>query len=192
MKPLPNETEAQYLQRQAEDAKAALSQAAQDLTRVLSQGLDPRGLTKDHPWATMAGAAVAGFAAAALLVPTKEDQALKRLAAIERALSPQGQKPHQGGTHHEDGEDGGAKQFAKGQSGFLGGLGRQVLEAVKPAIMSALTAGITAKAAQPDQPQQGPPPPQYAGGDIPNVDPSQAGAHTRTPDPVATDPSASV
>ncbi len=107
----------------------------------------------------VAGAAVAGFAAAAAFVPSKEDQALRRLAAMERALMP---KPSRASAAHasgDDGEDAGAKDFSKGRSGFMGAIGRQLLETIKPALMSALTAGITAKAATPDNGYEAPQPP---------------------------------
>jgi len=81
------------------------------------------------------------------------------------------------GDGHDGGEDGGATDFSKGRTGFLGAIGRQVLETIKPALMSALTAGITAKAATPDAQYQAPQPPP--------TDPSQAQA-------APTDPSAAI
>ncbi len=130
-----------------------------DFSKSLRDGVDPKAWTKEHPWAMVAGAAVAGFAAAAAFVPSKEDQALRRLLAMERALLP---KPANRATHdngQDAGEDGGAKDFSKGRTGFLGAVGRQVLETIKPALMSALTAGITAKAATPDNAYEAPQPP---------------------------------
>ncbi len=106
----------------------------------------------------VAGAAVAGFAAAATFVPSKEDQALRRLAAMERALLPKPQKASPAAAIKDE-EDAGAKDFSKGRSGFMGAVGRQLLETIKPALMSALTAGITAKAAVPDNEYQAPAPP---------------------------------
>lgn len=107
----------------------------------------------------VAGATVAGFAAAAVFVPSKEDQALRRLAAMERALMPgrPSTRGHREDNGDDSGEDGGAKNYSRGRTGFMGAIGRQVLEAIKPAVMSALTAGITAKAAT-SQGEQAPPP----------------------------------
>lgn len=59
----------------------------QDLKTKLGQGVDPKAWAKEHPWIAIGAAAVAGFAATAALVPSKEEQALKKLAAIERALN---------------------------------------------------------------------------------------------------------
>lgn len=152
-------SESEFLQRQAAEATAAISQVFGEFSKSLRDGVDPKGWTKEHPWAMVAGATVAGFAAAAMFVPSKEDQALRRLAAMERALMPKPASksaPHDG---NDGSEDGGAKDYSKGRSGFMGAIGRQVLEAIKPALLSALTAGITAKAsqpnAQPTQPPQG-------------------------------------
>jgi hypothetical protein len=156
-KPKGPASEAEFLQRQADEARKALSAAFGDLSRSLRDGVDPTAWTKEHPWAMVAGAAVAGFAAAAAFVPSKEDQALRRLAKIEKALMPERSK--RDGQAVDASEDGGAKDFAKGRTGFLGAIGRQVLETIKPALMSALTAGITAKAATPDNPYEAPQPP---------------------------------
>ena len=170
-------SEAEFLQRQAEEAAKAISQVFGEFSRSLRDGVDPKAWTKEHPWAMVAGATVAGFAAAAMFVPSKEEQALRKLIAMEKALMPRGSRR---GTREVDGqdpgEDGGAKDFSKGRTGFLGAIGRQVLETIKPALMSALTAGITAKAATPDNDYQAPQPPP--------TDPSQ----TQTPN----DPSAAI
>lgn len=120
----------------------------------------------------VAGAAVAGFAAAAAFVPSKEEQALRRLAKIEKALMPEHSRAARDGRDHDPGEDGGAKDFSRGRSGFLGAVGRQILETIKPALMSALTAGITAKAATPDNPYEAPQPPPSDPYAAPPPDPS--------------------
>ncbi len=157
-KPSGPSSEAEFLQRQAKEAAKAISAVFGDFSKSLRDGVDPKGWTKEHPWAMVAGAAVAGFAAAAAFVPSKEDQALRRLVAMERALLPKPAKraPHQDGQ--DAGEDGGAKDFSSGRTGFLGAIGRQVLETIKPALMSALTAGITAKAATTDKTYEAPQP----------------------------------
>lgn len=174
-KPAGPASEAEFLQRQADEATKAISQVFGEVSRSLRDGVDPKLWTKEHPWAMVAGATVAGFAAAAMFVPSKEDQALRRLAAMERALMPKPSKrSHDDG--HDAGEDGGAKDYSSGRTGFMGAIGRQVLEAIKPALMSALTAGIAAKAAKaakaatPDNGTQPPPSDPSA----PPTDPSAA------------------
>lgn len=142
-------SESEYLTQQANAAREAMQRTAQELLEKLKTDVDPRQLAKEHPWISLAVAAAGGFTAAVVAVPSKEQQALKRLAEMERAVG-----MHQNGKskkHHEpddDTENAGAKHYAKGHGSFWQGLAMQVLEAVKPAILSALTAGITAKAAK--------------------------------------------
>src|SRR4051812_4191998 len=76
-------TEAQYLIKQQADAKKAISRTIDGLKSDLVQAADPRAWMQVHPWATMAASAVAGFAATAAVVPSKEQQALKRLEKLE-------------------------------------------------------------------------------------------------------------
>src|SRR4051794_28407673 len=87
-KKAPALTEAQFLTNQVNEASAAIGQAFSALKADLSKGLDPKALTDKYPWLTVGAAAVAGFVAASAVVPSKEQQALKRLERIERALHP--------------------------------------------------------------------------------------------------------
>ena len=134
--------------RQAADAKAAIGAVFNDLKRDLGKGVDPRGWMQVAPWTTLAAAAVGGFVAAAAIVPSKEQQTLKRLRKIEEALRPK--------RHVEDAVNGdGVRKVETGQGSFLAGLAGQVLRSVQPVLMSALTAGITAKTVDKDQPTGG-------------------------------------
>jgi len=76
-----------------------------DLKAKLGQGVDPKAWAKEHPWIAVGAAAVAGFAATAALVPSKEEQALKKLAAIERALNVGRERvePNGNGKHEKGG-----------------------------------------------------------------------------------------
>jgi hypothetical protein len=146
-----NETplsEADFLARQAADAKAAIGAVVNDLKRDLAQGADPRAWMQVAPWTTLAAAAVGGFVAAAAVVPSKEQQTLRRLRKIEEALKPK--------RHVEDAVNGdGVRKVESGQGSFLAGLAGQILRSVQPVLMSALTAGITAKTVDKDQPTGG-------------------------------------
>jgi hypothetical protein len=101
------------------------------------------------PWTTLGVAAVAGFAAAALTIPSKEEQTLKRLKKIEEALTPK-PRPVDAAVNGDQ-----VRQVEQGRGSFLSGLAGQVLRAVQPVLMSALTAGITAKTVDKDQPSGG-------------------------------------
>jgi hypothetical protein len=128
-------SEAEFIARQMAEAKAAMRHVVENLKSELAKGVDVRLWTREHPGYAVAGAGVAGFATAAAAVPTKEDQALKRLAALERAVAPP-RKESENGDHHQ-----------APKSGFLSSVGRELVGALKPLLMSALTAGATAAAA---------------------------------------------
>ena len=85
-KPRAPRTELEFLQQQADDARAAVARTFHEIGGGLGRSVDVRAWTGEHPWAAMSSAAVAGFAAVALLVPSKRGRALRRLAEIERAL----------------------------------------------------------------------------------------------------------
>src|SRR6185436_20274073 len=76
-------SESAFLTEQSEKAKAAISGAVDQLKTDLAKAADPRLWTKEYPWASVAAAAVGGFIAASMVVPSKEQQALKRLEKIE-------------------------------------------------------------------------------------------------------------
>lgn len=111
-----------------------------DIKAKLATGMGVSDLMREHPWASAAAAGVAGFAVAAALVPSKTDTALKRLAAIERALNPVPPVPH---GAHVDSE--GKAKVAKPGIGAV--LIREFANVLKPTLMSLVTAGMTAKAA---------------------------------------------
>ena len=160
-------SESEFLTKQAADAKAAIGAVVNDLKRDLAQGVDPRAWMQVAPWTTLAAAAVGGFVAAAAVVPSKEQQTLRRLRKIEEALKPK--------RHVEDDVNGdGVRRVEAGQQSFLAGLAGQVLRSVQPVLMSALTAGITAKTVDKDQPTGGTEPGNVAYG--PNESPASGEA----------------
>jgi hypothetical protein len=136
-------SEAEYLAQQAETAKQALAHAWQEVKVRLGQGVAPAEWAKQYPWITVGAAAVAGFVATAALVPSKEEQALKKLAAIERALNP--------APSRED-ERSSTGNGRKEGSGLVGTLLHEVLNIAKPVLLSMMTAGIGGAAAAPQQP----------------------------------------
>ena len=133
-------SESEYLEQQASAAKAAISGAFADLKTDLAKGVDPRVWIKSHPWITMASAAVAGFAAAATVVPSKEEQALRRLEAIEEAIHG---KKHAG----QAGSNGnGSDETARsGHGGLIGMILHELLAVIKPAIVTLISSHFASK-----------------------------------------------
>lgn len=118
--------------------------ALKDVVARLGQGANPADWAKLYPLATVGASAVAGFVAASLLVPSKEQQALHRLAAIERALNPHPPQPAQ--VHSPTDPSPEAKGY-RAPSGFLTLVAREAIGAIKPVLISMLTA----QAAKPSQ-----------------------------------------
>jgi hypothetical protein len=133
-------TESQVLTREQHDAKAAVSKTVKELKAELLRSADPRAWMLTHPWATLSAAVVAGFAAASVATPTKEDQALHRLAKLEAALNQNGDSSD---NHDDKTRDKKPSSLSK-LSGIL-------FQIAQPILASAI-AGVTAKmTADPDQ-----------------------------------------
>src|SRR5690348_9501934 len=66
-------SESAYLAHQANEAKAAIGAALDDLKKSLANGVNPVGWAKQYPWIAVGAGAVAGFVATSLLVPSKEE-----------------------------------------------------------------------------------------------------------------------
>lgn len=141
-------SEAEYLAQQAETARLALAHAWEQVKVRLGQGVAPSEWAKEYPWITVGAAAVAGFVATAALVPSKEEQALKKLAAIERALNP-------APPREEEHSNGNSKKTG---SGLMGTILHEVLNIAKPVLLSMMSAGVGgavgAQQQQPDDSQQ--------------------------------------
>jgi hypothetical protein len=67
-------TETEFLAKQAQDAKLAMTAAWQDAKRALASGVDVRLWTKQYPWLATGTALAAGVAAGYLLTPRDKDE----------------------------------------------------------------------------------------------------------------------
>jgi len=135
--------EAEFLRQEADRARQAIANTWADAKANIGRGVDPRAWTGEHPWIAMGSAAVAGFFAAWAVIPSKEEQALKKLAKIEQALN--GGAPAQASAATNGHSDG------RPQSrGMLGTIFGEMMKSLGPGLASALSAIISAKAVQPD------------------------------------------
>ena len=144
----PGLTEAEFLQREAARARAAIGQALADLGENLKATADPHVLTRDHPWLAISTAAVAGFAAAVTLIPSKEQQALRAMAELERARN--APPPSSPGTTDQPG----ASTAPAGS--IFASITTEVLKTVRPLLTTLITAGISrlaSRGAAPSGPQ---------------------------------------
>jgi hypothetical protein len=150
----PKTDESAYLAQQAVDAQAAIKRTLKDLKTGLAQGANPSGWVREYPWISLGASVVAGFVATAAVVPSKEERALRKLARIERALHPE---PPPAAKHDRD--DNGrsnAGDYKSGRQSFGRAILGEVLKAVQPALLSMLTAGVTAKVVEPENPPTDP------------------------------------
>jgi hypothetical protein len=127
-------SEAEFLKRQADDAKAAISQSLSDLTAKLRNGVDPLVWARQYPWISLGVAAAAGFVGTSMVVPSREQQALAKLAAIERAVNA---KP---ADHHE--QNG---KPATSHESILKVILHEVFAILQPVVLSLITAGLTVR-----------------------------------------------
>jgi hypothetical protein len=134
-------TESQYLRKQQADARRAIEHTLSELKLDLIKTADPRAWMQMHPWATLGASAIAGFVTTAAFVPSKEQQALDRLAKIQETLA-----------RHEHPErfDGNGNEGGKSR---IGGL---IYRVIQPMFISTVTGFVTGKAAA--APQAGPSP----------------------------------
>ncbi len=131
-------TESAYLSQQAVAARAAMARAAHEMKASLAKGANPVAWAHAHPWIGVGAGAVAGFVAAVTLVPSKEEQALRRLRRIEAALNPN--KP----SHEENGNSNG---HGKEHKGWIGLILKELLGVVGPLLANVLNSQIPPGAA---------------------------------------------
>ncbi len=129
-------SESAYLADQAAQARAAIGKVLGELGGNVGRIADPRRLTRKHPWPAVGGAAVAGFAGALVAIPSREDRERKKAAEWVRMT----QCPCDGDGQTPPKE----KKPAKERS-FLFGLLKSLFKVLEPAMLSAVSAGITAK-----------------------------------------------
>jgi hypothetical protein len=127
-------SEAEFLKREADRAKAAISQAFSELGQSLKATADPHVLTRDHPWLAISTAAVAGFAAAVTMIPSREQQALRALAELERARH--APPPAPPASPESD-------KSAAAAGGILGSIAAEALKTIRPLLTTLLSAGIS-------------------------------------------------
>jgi len=120
---------------------AAWTQATKDLGR----GVDPRAWAASHPWIALATAAAGGFVAATQIVPSRDEQMLKKLEKIQEALTGQSKRERaKEAADVEEQLDPAAKPQKKNR-GFLSVIGTEVIKYLGPALSSALSAAVAGK-----------------------------------------------
>src|SRR3954471_18982522 len=76
------QSESEFLAAQSADAKQAVLDSIDELKDSLAQAADYKVWTRQHPWAAVGIAAVAGFAAATVITPRPEQTMEEKLASL--------------------------------------------------------------------------------------------------------------
>src|SRR4051812_28685421 len=149
-KPADKLSDADFLNRQAEEAMAAIKRTLTQMKGDLAEGANPVEWAREYPWLTLGASAVAGFVATSMLVPSKEEQALRKLAKIERALNPERHR-REPAKHEDTNGNGRSDHQEAGGGGLMGMLARELIKTFRPALISLVTAGVAGKVAKPSE-----------------------------------------
>src|SRR4051794_16509746 len=149
-KPADKLSDADFLNRQAEEAMAAIKRTLAQMKGDLAEGANPVEWAREYPWLTLGASAVAGFVATSMLVPSKEEQALRKLARIERALNPERRRREPARDEDSNG-NGKSDPPDAGGGGLMGMLARELIKTLRPALVSLVTAGVAGKVAKPSE-----------------------------------------
>ncbi len=74
--------ESEFLANESADAKAAMQNSITELKQTVLQAADVRMWTRDYPWASVSSALLAGFGAAALVTPRRDESIREHLAKV--------------------------------------------------------------------------------------------------------------
>jgi hypothetical protein len=149
-KPADKLSDADFLNRQAEEAMAAIKRTLTQMKGDLAEGANPVEWAREYPWLTLGASAVAGFVATSMLVPSKEEQALRKLAKIERALNPERHR-REPAKHEDSNGNGKSDHQDAGGGGLMSMLARELIKTLRPALVSLVTAGVAGKVAKPSE-----------------------------------------
>lgn len=134
-------SETQYLAGQAELAKRAMARAWEQVASGFAQGLSVGAWTREHPWVAVGTAATAGFAAGVSLIPSKQEQALHKLAELQRALN----ADHNGDTDTSSSDEAPrSDKRASAGSNLLSIALRELVRGLGPVVGSAISAAVVA------------------------------------------------
>jgi hypothetical protein len=149
-----SKSEAIYLKEQAANAKAAMKQTLAEIARGVGDGVSVSKWTEEHPWTMLASAAVAGFVGASIAVPSKEQQALRQLAKLEKEIR---KDRHERAEHLES--NGNGKATTEKKAGLTGLVVAELMRAA-----SGIVSTLIKTSAQAPQSHDGAVPSDTAGG----------------------------
>lgn len=139
--PQATTSEAEFLNRQMSDASAAMSKTLHEMTDALKDSANLRAWMGEYPWITLGASAVGGFFLASALTPTRDESFKERI----KSLFPEEPAPPAAAAAAPAGPTQVAQAKAAGGGGMMSGLMVHVVDAVKTALVSTLSAAVTSK-----------------------------------------------
>lgn len=130
-------SEADFLAKEATDARKAISAVTHEIFGGVGSAVDPRPIFGKHPWLALSSVAVAGFVGGAMLTPSKQDAAIKKLETLSKALRASLGEKVSDVQSHTDGSDKNAKHDNGSSGGIIGMIFNHV---VKPAVTATIAA----------------------------------------------------
>jgi hypothetical protein len=140
-----NPSEAEYLKREADDARGAISRTVAEMRGSLKDAGDVRAWARTYPWSTLGVAAAAGFVVAAAFVPRRRRRDDEDAALLERILTDEQIESRLRELAEED-------VGRPPREGVLHALVTSLVKTFGPAVQSAVTAAIAARPQQPASP----------------------------------------
>lgn len=123
-----------------------MSAVVADMKRAVAEGGNVREWTRQYPWIMAGSAAVAGFAAALLATPGKEESFRDKWEAIKDRLTPDAEAEATAKA-----AEAGARSAVKGeQPGVLGTVVREAMKAVGPMLGGLITSAMASRNPQPE------------------------------------------
>lgn len=136
-------SETEFLKHEAESARRAIDATIEQMRETLKDAGDVRAWTKQFPWTAVGLATAAGFLAAAALVPKRRKSDDEDPALLQRILTDE----HIAERIKELAEQ---QPTRRAGSGVVQTVGMSLLRTFGPAIQTAITSALTAKAVAPD------------------------------------------
>jgi hypothetical protein len=139
--------EAEFLQKQAEDATAAMTAVVHGIADSLKDAANPAAWTRHHPWPSLGAAAVLGFVAASAITPSKDQTWKERF----ESLFPDVPAPDAQAAAATTGNySGGYAQQAPPtkKPSKMWSVAAPVLDMLKTALMTSISSALATKAAQ--------------------------------------------
>jgi hypothetical protein len=141
-------TEGDYVTRQADEARAAISAVVGDMKKALADSANLKEWTRQYPWVVAGAATVAGFVTGMVVTPTKDEPFREKWEALKDKLTPDVTVPPADAATARTIAD----QPQAENPSILAVILREALKAVGPAVGGMLTGAF---ASQPTPPEDG-------------------------------------